>query len=188
VNGGGGNDTLDGGPGFDLVFGAAGDDTLNGGLRRDHLLGGYGNDVVSGDNGSDRISGGRDNDVERGGNGNDRIAANQGVDELFGDAGNDRLWALARVDVDTSAGPDVIADTVHGGAGNDRIHTRDGEADRIDCGDGRDRALLDQQDVIIDATPTNANGSCEVVTRADPQPNEDRAENGEQAPQDNDQQ
>lgn len=40
----------------------------------------------------------------------------------------------------------------------------------------------------VDATPENANGSCEVVVRADPKPNEDAAENQEQAPEDNDEQ
>ncbi len=59
-------------------------------------------------------------------------------------------------------------DTVDGGPGNDVIHTRDGEADNVTCGDGRDRAKLDNVDVITDATPENPNGSCEKVERADP--------------------
>src|SRR5438552_2838645 len=59
-------------------------------------------------------------------------------------------------------------DQIVGSTGNDVIHTRDGEADNVTCGPGRDRALLDNQDVITDATAANANGSCEVVVRADP--------------------
>ena len=98
-----------------------------------------------------------------------------------------RSQQLARVDVDTSNGPDTTADTVHGGDGNDTIHTRDGEADNIDCGPGRDRALLDQQDVIVDATPGNPNGSCEVVVRADPKPRDNSTENAQQSPSDGDQ-
>jgi Ca2+-binding RTX toxin-like protein len=114
--------------------------------------------------------------------------ANQGVDELFGDGGNDDLWALARVDVDTTNGPDTTGDTLHGGDGNDTFHTRDGEADNIDCGPGdHDRALLDQQDVIVDATTDNPNGSCEVVVRADPKPQDNTTENQQQSSSDGDQ-
>jgi Ca2+-binding RTX toxin-like protein len=187
VNAGGGNDLVNGGNGNDLVFGAAGDDTINGGLHHDRLFGGHGNDTVNGDDGRDLISGGKGDDVEHGGAGNDRMFANQGVDQLFGDGGNDQLWALARVDVDTTNGPDTTGDTVHGGDGDDTIHTRDGEADNIDCGPGRDRALLDQQDVIVDATTDNPNGSCEVVVRADPQPRDNTTENAQQSPSDGDQ-
>jgi hypothetical protein len=46
------------------------------------------------------------------------------------------------------------------------VHTRDGEPDRIDCGDGDDRAILDFADVIVDATPGLPNGACERVERA----------------------
>ena len=92
------------------------------------------------------------------------------MDESFGDGGNDDLWALARTDV--TPGPagevDQVGDTLHGGAGNDRFHTRDGEVDRIDCGEGNDTALLDAVDVITDATDANPNGSCEKVVRKAP--------------------
>ena len=37
---------------------------------------------------------------------------------------------------------DQVGDTLDGGTGNDRFRTRDGEVDRITCGDGNDRALL----------------------------------------------
>ena len=115
------------------------------------------------------MSGGTGDDVQHGGGGNDRIYANVGVDESFGDDGNDDLWALARTDV--TPGPsgetDQVGDTLHGGAGDDRFHTRDGEVDKIDCGDGNDKAILDNVDVIVDATATNPNGSCERVQRLD---------------------
>ncbi|MEA2437714.1 MAG: hypothetical protein QOF65_2270, partial [Thermoleophilaceae bacterium] len=173
--------------GNDIVFGAAGDDTVNGGPNHDRLFGGHGNDTVNGDGGHDLVSGGTGDDVEHGGARGDRMFANAGVDELFGDGGNDQLWALARADVNTSNGPDTTADTVHGGDGNDTIHTRDGEADKIDCGAGHDHALLDQQDVIVDATAGNPNGSCEVVTRADPKSQDNNTENAQQSPSDGDQ-
>ena len=65
-----------------------------------------------------------------------------------------------------SAPGDPVGDALTGGNGDDRFHTRDGEVDRIDCGDDRDVALLDQFDVIVDASATNANGSCERVVRS----------------------
>ena len=61
---------------------------------------------------------------------------------------------------------DPSGDALTGADGADRFHTRDGEVDRIDCGNGRDTALLDQFDVIVDATPANLNGSCERVVRS----------------------
>src|SRR6185503_15124158 len=136
-------------------------------------------DVVSGAAGRDHMAGGRGDDNQSGGSGNDRILANAGADTSDGGPGNDSLWALARVDV--TPGPngevDQTGDTLIGGAGNDRFHTRDGEVDRITCGDGNDVALLDNVDVITDATADDPNGSCEKVQRKDPKPNEDKDEN-----------
>ena len=42
---------------------------------------------------------------------------------------------------------------------------RDGERDRITCGPGRDRAVLDSDDRILDARPTDQDGRCERVIR-----------------------
>ncbi len=140
-----------------------GDDNPN----NDTITGGDGRNRIGGGAGNDLISGGSGDDVSHGGDGNDRIYANVGVDESFGDAGNDDLWALARADVTPGPGGEVdqVGDTLHGGAGDDTFHTRDGEVDKIDCGDGNDVALLDTVDVIIDATAANPNGSCEKVVR-----------------------
>ena len=57
-----------------------------------------------------------------------------------------------------------------------RIAVRDGEADVVNCGPGTDTAILDFKDVIEDASPQNPNGSCEVVTRNQPQPSDDDVE------------
>jgi Ca2+-binding RTX toxin-like protein len=115
--------------------------------------------------GSDVVVAGRGNDTVDGAAGNDRIFAGAGVDTVRGGDGNDRIWAMARVD---AVAGDGTADTVDGGAGNDRIMVRDGEPDSVSCGEGSDRAILDTQDVIADATADNPNGSCELVVRAEP--------------------
>jgi hypothetical protein len=59
-------------------------------------------------------------------------------------------------------------DVLRGEAGDDVLHARDGEPDRIDCGDGADRAILDPFDVIVDASDFSPLGSCERVERAEP--------------------
>ena len=77
---------------------------------------------------------------------------------------------------------DQVGDTLDGGPGNDVFRTRDGEVDRITCGDGDDRALLDEVDVITDATAENPNGSCEKVVRAAPRARDSQTEHAQESP------
>jgi Ca2+-binding RTX toxin-like protein len=142
------------------LVGTNGPDTITGHAGPDRVFALGGNDTLNGNLGADRMFAGRGDDRSFGGFGDDVIFAQRGVDESFGGPGDDRLWALARADVRR---PGV--DTLHGEQGDDVFRTRDGEPDVIDCGPGRDRALLDRVDVIADATAANANGSCEVVNR-----------------------
>jgi Ca2+-binding RTX toxin-like protein len=193
-----GNDLLSGNHGRDRVFAGPGDDTVNGGsgvqpARRhgfrgrfagpgplgDRLHGGAGNDTLNGDRGRDLASGGIGDDTVNGGEGADRVFANIGRDTVTGGEGDDVLWALARVDV-TVLG-DQEGDTLDGGNGDDRFNVRDGEADRVTCGEGRDKVRADQFDVIVGATAENANGSCEVVKRSS-QLDSDAPENQVQSP------
>jgi Ca2+-binding RTX toxin-like protein len=190
INGGAGDDQITGdanGTGdrtsFDRLFGASGNDVIKGGDSRDRVYGGSGDDQDYGQNGNDIMAGGTGNDTQWGGPGNDKIFANLGQDTTYGEDGNDDLWALARGDVQAAPGQvDQTGDTLDGGNGNDRFHTRDGEVDRITCGPGRDVALLDNVDVITDATAENPNGSCEKVVRKDPKPGESKSEDAQQAP------
>jgi Ca2+-binding RTX toxin-like protein len=81
-------------------------------------------------------------------------------DSIFGMGGNDTIMGGAGDDhLDGGAGNDVItggsgADTIFGGAGSDTIYAADGERDVIDCGAGRDRAVVDSVDIVK---------NCEVV-------------------------
>ena len=168
-------DRIAGHGGPDRIRALAGPDVLAGGLGRDFIHAGLGDDVSAGQAGRDVMAGGPGNDRQDGGPGNDRIFANLGNDQTFGGEGNDELWALARKDV--SGDGDVLGDIVNGEGGNDRIRVRDGEVDTITCGDGNDVALLDEVDVIADATPADPNGSCEKVTRKAPKSGEDQTEN-----------
>jgi Ca2+-binding RTX toxin-like protein len=156
-------DTINGNGGNDTINAKKGADTIDGGLGDDRILASKGNDTVNGGDGNDTLHGGWGNDVQHGGAGDDIIFANRGRDTSYGDDGNDQLWALARGDVHSRH--DYRGDTLIGGNGNDTFRTRDGEGDRIDCGDGDDVAVLDWKDKIVDATSGNPNGSCEHVFR-----------------------
>jgi Ca2+-binding RTX toxin-like protein len=164
--------TIIGTPGDDQIVGSRADDQIRAlaGNDRARALGGAdlvragdGDDLVGGGPGADRMGGGPGDDEQRGGPGSDLILAGLGADQSFGGPGNDRLWGVIRDDVNTEG-----VDSLDGGGGNDRLHARDGEPDNILCGPGRDRAALDETDVIVDATKTSQNGSCEVVLRASP--------------------
>lgn len=105
-----------GGPGPDRMFGTAGGDSIQGLGGADRLFGLAGDDCLFGGAGNDRLSGG------------------PGNDRLSGAAGNDVL----------RGGPGVNAYSA--GAGNDRVYSRDGAAQTVFCGAGRDSAWVDAGD------------------------------------------
>jgi Ca2+-binding RTX toxin-like protein len=98
----------------DLLVGLGGDDFLRAHGSADMLWGNEGNDYVDGDLSPDHVLGG------------------PGDDWLFGGYGLDRLWGGAGLD------------HFDGGFGDDELIsiTADGVADVLDCGPGRDRAIV----------------------------------------------
>jgi VCBS repeat-containing protein len=102
VNANDGNDFVFGGNGDDLLRGGRGDDWIYGDNGDDALDGGLGKDLLFGDNGKDILKGGGNDDLLYGGNGNDVMDGGAGNDLLFGDNGNDRFVF----------GPDSGSDTV----------------------------------------------------------------------------
>jgi uncharacterized protein len=127
-----GNDVLTGTERHDLIAGLAGDDQISGLGRGDILFGNRGNDTMSGGNGIDVVIGGADNDNLDGGNGLDIVRGRSGDDTVAGGDGRDLLfggWG---------------ADTLSGGDGPDRLHAiaKDGQMDVLDCGAGRDVAIV----------------------------------------------
>ena len=108
------------------------------------LKGGGKGDLIYGKGGADRIYGRGGRDCLWGGTGNDRMFGGAGDDRLHGSTGRDYLVG--------NAGRDRIV----GGFGNDRISARDGNNDSIDCGPGRDRAVVDRGDKVR---------RCEIVVR-----------------------
>jgi hypothetical protein len=103
--------------------------------------------VIYGTQGPDYLAGGGHDDVIYGLGGNDTILGGAGDDRIYGGAGNDVIT------------PGAGADHVFAGPGSDTIFAADGERDVIDCGPGRDRAVVDPVDKTI---------NCEVVDVVQP--------------------
>jgi Ca2+-binding RTX toxin-like protein len=142
-------DDVEGCEGDDAIFGEEGDDG-----------------VVSGRGGSDLVDGGPGNDLVLGYGGNDRVFGGSGDDSVSGDGqgqepgddlidtgdGNDQVHELQKSDYKTK-------DTIRTGSGRDVVEADDGGGgDRINCGPGRDRA-------VIDPKGDKAGKSCEKVKR-----------------------
>ncbi|HEX6788402.1 MAG TPA: hypothetical protein VF091_04100 [Gaiellaceae bacterium] len=102
-----------------------------------------------------RIVGTSKGEYLAGGGHDDVIFGLGGNDTLLGGAGDDRIYGGSGNDVITGGSGE---DHIYGGAGSDTIYAADGERDIIDCGPGRDRAVVD---IGIDKTV-----NCEVVVAA----------------------
>ncbi len=91
LDGGAGNDFVEGANNADILRGGDGDDEVYGLGGDDNITGGDGDDGLYGGDGNDLIDGGNGNDYASGGNGNDGITGGDGNDVLYGDAGDDNL-------------------------------------------------------------------------------------------------
>jgi hypothetical protein len=155
-----GADTLTGSAQEDALFGLAGDDRLDGGAGNDDLDGGPGADDLRGGAGSDAAS---YLDAtgpvtvtldDRAGDGapgeGDNVHAD--VESVYGGVGDDTLTGgRAANTLDGGAGADTLtggagSDGLYGGPGDDVIDARDGEEDKVDCGEGADRYRADAVD------------------------------------------
>lgn len=100
--------------------GTNGPDDIRGTNGYDRICALSGNDTVRGLLGPDLLFGDGGNDTLYGGHANDRLAGGSGKDRLF-------------------AGPGT----------NDVVDAEDGQADRVDCGEGsKDLAFVDSMDTI----------------------------------------
>ncbi|MFT5524407.1 MAG: hypothetical protein ACI9HK_002360 [Pirellulaceae bacterium] len=110
IQGGGGNDILIGGTGNDLLVGRDGDETLIGNEGNDTLQGSSGSDELWGGPGNDRLSGGSGSDFIDGGDDDDTMVGGGGDDILIGGEGSDSLKG--------EAGNDLVI----GGLGDDGVN------------------------------------------------------------------
>ncbi|MBI1311547.1 hypothetical protein GC176_09595, partial [bacterium] len=135
----GGNDTVIGSAGPDVINGGDGNDSLVGNAGNDVLNGDAGNDTLLGKEGDDTLNGGDDNDGLSGADGNDVINGDRGFDRAFGGMGNDTLTG------------GNARDTLIGGDGDDSLEGNDGP-DTLVGGTGNNDASVG--DVFNDATAT----------------------------------
>ncbi len=163
----GGNDTLDGGDGFDRVrYDRTGVDGVTVNLETgsatgtwsgaafthmisnvEHVRGSNGNDLLTGSALDDRLDGRNGNDTLVGGEGDDDLIGGTSEDDLrdviYGGGGNDNIdGGYGNDELRGDAGNDTVAggygaDTVIGGAGNDAL-TGSAWGDVIFGGDGDD--------------------------------------------------
>ena len=89
VNGGSGNDVLQGSGGRNVLYGGPGNDVLLGEGGADSLFGAEGNDSLSGGSGSDLLDGGTGTNDLEGGDGNDTLNMRSGAADTY-DAGRGR--------------------------------------------------------------------------------------------------
>jgi Ca2+-binding RTX toxin-like protein len=136
ISGNQGDDSIDGGEGQDSLFGNNSDDTITGGGGNDYLIGDFDSSVFVTD-GDDDLSGGE---------GDDTVDGRGGDDVLNGGTGNDTIYG--------SDGNDVIGDgsgrqAIFGGEGNDDITARsgvNGNAGTIQGDAGDDMILFEIDD------------------------------------------
>ena len=123
----GGNDTVDGGDGDDLIYAFGGRDNVRGGTGRDRIFTADGDDVIDAGTGDDSdVQSGRGNDLVHGGDGADDLKGGEGADRLYGEAGADRVAGGS--DNDLVVGGEG-ADTLGGRTGADRLKLQ--EATRV---------------------------------------------------------
>jgi Ca2+-binding RTX toxin-like protein len=94
--------------------------------------------VRTGGPGADRVTGTESADVLRGRGGDDLLIGGRGEDRLIGGAGDDILRGGPNRDQFNMRHGEELASP-----GDDRIVARDGDADEISCGSGRDLAIVD---------------------------------------------
>ena len=133
IDGGNGNDSIEGGYEADTLLGGAGDDSLDStGEYQDNMGHAYYDsvkNVLSGGAGNDTLYGGRGGDILIGGEGNDLLNGQQGGnDSFYGGLGNDFIEA---------GGGDEYATVIDSGVGNDTIKASGGN-DTINAGAGVD--------------------------------------------------
>jgi len=130
--GGDGDDMIYGAGGVDTLSGDAGNDTISGGEADDQINGGDGQDNLNGDAGNDTVYGDGDNDIVNGGIGDDTLYGGDGNDQISGDFASGFVvtesgWQYEYYDLGTS--PTNLASagfTLNGGRDNSNVATSTG--------------------------------------------------------------
>ncbi len=101
-----------------------------------------------------------------GGPGNDVLTLNGGGGVAHGNRGRDLIFGSNLGDV---IDPGRDSDAVLAGGGDDKLVTRDGHPEVIDCGPGADAVKADRSDVLIGCESTNLAGKPLLRVRTRPE-------------------
>lgn len=174
---GAGNDVVIGGLNADIIRLGEGNDVAFGNIGHDDIDGGEGDDRIYGDvgtfslvdggdftgfaTGDDILSGGDGADVLVGGLGSDSLNGGDGADLLIGDAANnDAPQSAADIGLFGTVTPATTreiydyADTIDGGAGDDRLIAGGGD-DSLAGGEGNDTLLAEQGNDLLEGGDGN---------------------------------
>ncbi len=164
LQGGEGNDILNGQSGPDQLLGDGGSDTIRGGSGADDIDGGNGDDLLFGQNDADLLTGGLGNDTFDGGAGDDTVIefgngnAVLATTSLIGFSGIDTLTSVELARLTGGAGDNLFnasgfsgSVTLLGGDGNDTLLDATGD-DSLSGGAGNDvfRLIGLGTDIIIE--------------------------------------
>ena len=150
-----GNDTIEGGEGYDRLYGEEGDDSIDGGAHSDGLYGGEGNDT---------LSGGEDDDWLNGGSGNDSLTGGAGADMFVFEPGhgNDTITDYNDDEdlIDLTALTDITAftDLTITASGNDVIIDLSGQGGRYIHIENTAVNDLDEEDFCFYEAPSEGDG------------------------------
>jgi Ca2+-binding RTX toxin-like protein len=174
VDGGNGDDYIEGGVHNDTIIGGSGDNTLFGNDANDDISAADGNNDISGGNGDDTITSGLGNNTISGGNGDDIISVGIGNNDISGGNGDDSITSGSGNDtISGGNGDDTIrsgggADFLLGGADNDLFLFANGDLTAsvtLDGGLGSDTLAFDANSDVIDSAFTNVS-NIEALTTA----------------------
>lgn len=150
INGGEGNDAIQGSDKDDYILGGGGrdaidpgdgDDIIRGGAGRDQIIARDGDDTIYGEADGDVLNGSPGDDLVSGGDGDDLIIGWTGADTVLGDAGNDTISGFRQIREIPNLQIDEEADILDGGDGNDRLGLSHGDTGT--GGAGNDEFITD---------------------------------------------
>ena len=127
----GGNDTMTGGTGDDIMYGEAGNDSMAGGDGNDQMYGGLGNDSMDGGNGNDGMVGddGIINPSIFNGSTQTLLVSQGHKISVQIDVGGTIDWSVTLVNPAVGGNDTMMGglgnDALHGGAGNDLMYGDD---------------------------------------------------------------
>ncbi len=145
-----------------IVDGGDGNDKIDGTMLADDLVGGPGDDLIYGWQDRDGLKGGPGQDVLFGGADSDALFGEQGRDNLYGD-GVESVSGTSFAGMDVLDATDYPTDLT--GVTAEQIAAITPEADQVSCGPGdRDAAVVDSADTVLPSCEGVSGGGRTPIT------------------------